>query len=74
MSRRGNWRAAKRIAPQPVEKVVEEVVVEEEVVDNDHLLDEDILDEENDHNHEASDGSDSGDDDNPWVSYIESQS
>ena len=23
MSRRGNWRAAKRVAPQPVEKVVE---------------------------------------------------
>ena len=35
---------------------------------------EDTLDEENDHNHEASDDSDSGDDDNPWVSYIESRS
>ena len=37
-------------------------------------FDEENLDEEVDLNHEASDDSDSGDDDNPWVSYIESQS
>ena len=74
MSSRGNWREAKPVAPQPVEKVVEEVVVEEEIVDNDHLLEDENLDEEVPLNHEASDDSDSGDDDNPWVSYIESQS
>ena len=56
-----------------VEEVVEEVV-EQVVENNDHLLDEENLDEEVDLNHEASDDSDSGDNDSPWVSYIESQS
>ena len=39
-----------------------------------HKIDEENLDEEVDLNHEASDDSDSGDNDSPWVSYIESQS
>ena len=56
------------------ENEVAEEVVEQVVENNDHLLDEENLDEEVDLNHEASDDSDSGDDDNPWVSYIESQS
>tara|TARA_B100000085_G_scaffold107959_1_gene98429 strand:- start:340 stop:555 length:216 start_codon:yes stop_codon:yes gene_type:complete len=69
---RGIWSRKRGAAPKPVEHVEE--IVEEIVEDNDHLLDEENLDEEVDLNHEASDDSDSGDDDNPWVSYIESQS
>ena len=69
---RGIWLRKRGAAPKPVEHVEE--IVEEIVEDNDHLLDEENLDEEVDLNHEASDDSDSGDDDNPWVSYIESQS
>ena len=69
MRRGRNW----RLKLNPENEVVEEVV-EQVVENNDHLLDEENLDEEVDLNHEASDDSDSGDDDNPWVSYIESQS
>ena len=69
MSRRGNWRVKLNSENEVAEEVVEQVVE-----NNDHLLDEENLDEEVDLNHEASDDSDSGDDDNPWVSYIESQS
>ena len=66
------WSRRRGAAPKPVEHVEE--IVEEIVEDNDHLLDEENLDEEVDLNHEASDGSDSGDGGSPWVSYIESQS
>ena len=69
MRRGRNW----RLKLNPENEVVEEVV-EQVVENNDHLLDEENLDEEVDLNHEASDDSDSGDNDSPWVSYIESQS
>ena len=69
MRRGRNWRVKLNSENEVVEEVVEQVVE-----NNDHLLDEENLDEEVDLNHEASDDSDSGDDDNPWVSYIESQS
>ena len=69
MRRGRNWRVKLNSENEVAEEVVEQVVE-----NNDHLLDEENLDEEVDLNHEASDDSDSGDDDNPWVSYIESQS
>ena len=65
MRRGRNWR---------VKLNSENEVVEEVVENNNHLLDEENLDEAIDLNHEASDGSDSGDGGSPWVSYIESQS
>ncbi len=68
--RRGNWRVklALENVDVPLEEVIEEVT-EEVVENNDHLLDQENLDEEVDHNHEASDGSDSGDHGNAWVQY-----
>ncbi len=69
MRRGRNWRVKLNSENEVVEEVVEQVVE-----NNDHLLDEENLDEEVDLNHEASDDSDSGDNDSPWVSYIESQS
>ena len=69
MRRGRNWRVKLNSENEVVEEVVEQVVE-----NNDHLLDEEKLDEEVDLNHEASDDSDSGDNDSPWVSYIESQS
>ena len=69
MRRGRNWGVKLNSENEVVEEVVEQVVE-----NNDHLLDEENLDEEVDLNHEASDDSDSGDNDSPWVSYIESQS